>query len=161
MKRRSRTRRVLKWVGLAGCVLTVLVFVATLVWTVEYGCWTYPYYHDIGTEPGMLQYSVLYDMPEYATWILNEGLFVDAAPPIRPNPEKLLQWPTMRRSHFPTGVSESVIMIPLWAVFLVLAVPTFILWRFDCRPSPGHCRHCGHNLAGNLSGVCPECGEGT
>jgi len=25
-------------------------------------------------------------------------------------------------------------------------------------PPPGHCRTCGYNLRGNVSGVCPECG---
>ncbi len=25
-------------------------------------------------------------------------------------------------------------------------------------PPPGHCRQCGYNLTGNVSGVCPECG---
>jgi hypothetical protein len=30
-------------------------------------------------------------------------------------------------------------------------------WRR--RPPPGHCRACGYNLKGNISGVCPECGE--
>ena len=24
---------------------------------------------------------------------------------------------------------------------------------------PGHCENCGYNLTGNVSGVCPECGE--
>jgi len=23
----------------------------------------------------------------------------------------------------------------------------------------GHCQTCGYNLTGNVSGVCPECGE--
>jgi len=23
---------------------------------------------------------------------------------------------------------------------------------------PGHCKKCGYNLIGNVSGVCPECG---
>ena len=26
---------------------------------------------------------------------------------------------------------------------------------------PGHCQKCGYNLTGNVSGVCPECGEST
>lgn len=26
-------------------------------------------------------------------------------------------------------------------------------------PAPGHCPHCGYDLTGNTSGVCPECGE--
>jgi hypothetical protein len=29
-------------------------------------------------------------------------------------------------------------------------------WR---RFVPGHCQKCGYNLTGNVSGVCPECGE--
>ena len=32
------------------------------------------------------------------------------------------------------------------------------LVRHDPRFKPGHCRSCGYDLTGNLSGVCPECG---
>ena len=27
------------------------------------------------------------------------------------------------------------------------------------KPGPGHCRKCGYDLTGNVSGKCPECGE--
>jgi len=27
------------------------------------------------------------------------------------------------------------------------------------RPPDGHCQSCGYDLTGNVSGVCPECGE--
>ena len=51
-------------------------------------------------------------------------------------------------------------VIPLYAPFLGVAVPTLLVWRFWPKPGrPGHCR-CGYNLRGNTSGVCPECGEG-
>lgn len=30
--------------------------------------------------------------------------------------------------------------------------------RRDQRISEGRCGHCGYDLAGNVSGVCPECG---
>ena len=30
-------------------------------------------------------------------------------------------------------------------------------WRH--LPLPGHCRRCGYDLRGNVSGVCPECGS--
>ncbi len=37
----------------------------------------------------------------------------------------------------------------------ILAV---VLHRYQ-RPVPsGHCRECGYDLTGNVSGVCPECG---
>ena len=50
--------------------------------------------------------------------------------------------------------------IPLWLPFLAIATPTTILWYFDRprRVRPGHCQHCGYDLTGNTSGICPECG---
>ena len=48
---------------------------------------------------------------------------------------------------------------PLWLPFVIVAVPTLLAWRFWPKPpKPGHCR-CGYDLRGNVSGVCPECGE--
>ncbi len=53
---------------------------------------------------------------------------------------------------------DSEIFVPLYALFLAVAVPTLLVWRFGRKPvKPGHCR-CGYNLTGNTSGVCPECG---
>ncbi len=49
--------------------------------------------------------------------------------------------------------------LPLYAVFLVVAVPTLLVWRFVPRFPRGHCRRCGYNLKYNTSGLCPECGE--
>jgi hypothetical protein len=55
----------------------------------------------------------------------------------------------------------SVIELPLWLPFVVVAIPTvFLFWRDRRRLyPPGHCQTCGYNLTGNVSGVCPECGE--
>ena len=49
---------------------------------------------------------------------------------------------------------------------LVTALATFILWgmeriRANQRRRRGHCRKCGYDLTGNVSGVCPECGGAT
>jgi hypothetical protein len=49
-------------------------------------------------------------------------------------------------------------IIPLWIPLLVVAVPPVIAWRHTRRLSKGHCRQCGYNLTGNVSGICPECG---
>lgn len=50
------------------------------------------------------------------------------------------------------------VTLPIWIPLLVLALPTALAW-WRCRwLPPGHCGHCGYNLAGNTSGVCPECG---
>ena len=49
---------------------------------------------------------------------------------------------------------------PLWMPFLVVTLPTLVAWRRYVRAiPPGHCPHCDYNLTGNVSGVCPECGE--
>jgi hypothetical protein len=50
--------------------------------------------------------------------------------------------------------------VPLWSLLLIIGAPTcFGVWRNRRRIPPGHCRTCGYNLTGNVSGACPECGE--
>ena len=51
--------------------------------------------------------------------------------------------------------------IPLWLPFILIALPTALLWHRDRKPKrypPGHCKTCGYDLTGNESGTCPECG---
>lgn len=47
--------------------------------------------------------------------------------------------------------------IPLWIPFVLTVLPSIIMWRRN-RHRSGRCIKCGYNLAGNTSGVCPECG---
>ena len=54
--------------------------------------------------------------------------------------------------------------VPLWAPLALLAVyPTITVIRGPLRRyrrrRKGLCLKCGYNLSGNISGVCPECGE--
>ena len=51
------------------------------------------------------------------------------------------------------------IHVPLPPVIVVLAAGTAFLWYHDRRIPPGHCKKCGYNLTGNVSGICPECGR--
>ncbi len=39
--------------------------------------------------------------------------------------------------------------------------PAIALWLLSALPHfpPGHCRNCGYDLTGNVSGRCPECGS--
>ncbi len=54
-----------------------------------------------------------------------------------------------------------IVVLPLYALFLAVAIPTLLVWRFGHkRVKPGHCA-CGYDLRGNVSGVCPECGRET
>jgi len=54
--------------------------------------------------------------------------------------------------------------IPLWLVLFVFgAYPALALSKHIIRRRSrkrDHCLKCGYNLAGNTSGVCPECGRG-
>ncbi|MDM8007035.1 MAG: hypothetical protein QUV05_12925 [Phycisphaerae bacterium] len=54
----------------------------------------------------------------------------------------------------------------IWAhhliIMVLLAVPIFVLvtnWPIRGGRDAFGCRRCGYNLTGNVSGVCPECGE--
>jgi hypothetical protein len=62
-----------------------------------------------------------------------------------------------------TTTAPRLIAVPLWfPTILSLIVP---VWRAVPRRNgndPGHddgCHHCSYDLTGNVSGVCPECGE--
>jgi hypothetical protein len=49
--------------------------------------------------------------------------------------------------------------LPLCVPFLVLLIPTLLLWRRERRKlRPGFCRVCDYDLTGNTTGRCPECG---
>ena len=54
--------------------------------------------------------------------------------------------------------SNSHSELPLFylPVLLLLGTIAWILTRKT--PKPGHCRKCGYDLTGNVSGRCPECG---
>ena len=55
-----------------------------------------------------------------------------------------------------TGPFAHVIVLPLHLpAFLLLAMLAWLLTRKT--PLPGHCRKCGYDLTGNISGRCPEC----
>jgi hypothetical protein len=68
--------------------------------------------------------------------------------------------------YAPRGRFAAGMVIPLWMpLVLFAACPTITCirgpvrrWR---RRRKGCCLKCGYDLAGNVSGVCPECGEPT
>ena len=46
-----------------------------------------------------------------------------------------------------------------FALSMVVGIPFEVQRRSDQRSRQGFCQTCGYNLAGNQSGVCPECGS--
>ncbi len=52
------------------------------------------------------------------------------------------------------------VTVPLWTGCALFGIAAAAVWRRDRRwPPPGHCRRCGYDLTGNVSGRCPECAE--
>ncbi len=68
------------------------------------------------------------------------------------------QEPTLQNALLPRVFARGQFVIPLWMPFLLFAGAAVFFGGTATFP-PGHCRHCGYNLAGNISGVCPECGK--
>ena len=57
------------------------------------------------------------------------------------------------------SASMRMVMIPIYALFLAVALPTLLVWRFVPKFPRGHCRRCGYNLTGLREARCPECGQ--
>ena len=155
MRRRSRTRWILKWVGLVGCGVLTAVWLGMLGRYVEYWSWD-----------GRRHLLAVY-MPPGGFGFRYE---------IGNNPRPSLSghgWRSNRKPMFPTdgwlpryGLAGKAwpnawLYCPAWCLILVLAIPTGILWYRDRRPPRGHCQQCGYDLTGNVTGICPECGEPT
>jgi hypothetical protein len=57
------------------------------------------------------------------------------------------------------NIQADSLRIPPWLWILSSCVLPLIWTRVPrLTHGPAHCRKCGYNLAGNASGVCPECG---
>lgn len=146
MALRSRTSRVLKWTGTGLCLLVLAGFIYSVRHVVSFiashdryeasleaGCITFQWQPKIWRNPRF--------PPE-------RGLQFGGSD------GTIFWWPGAQLKPF--GV-----MVPLWLPFIVVAVPTTILWRRDRRIPPTHCQNCGYDLTGNVSGRCPECGKPT
>ncbi len=148
---RSRIRRIAKCTGLVtGAGLAVMMFGSTwwevkrqseqVKFTILDGglawAWT------IGDEVGQPRYDG-FDM----------GWFVR-----RSDRTRLRLWFRYRLYNWGSRYWHYSLFIPLWVPILTIAIPTVWLWRRDRRHPPGHCRNCGYDLTGNVTGVCSECG---
>ena len=150
MPRRSRKLRVCKWIGTVGCVLIVAACLLS-------GWWT-------------LRYRFTAGNGSHAVWILSGCILLELNGPVYA-PESGLylkrepssQWHLFNFAHLPS-VDELLpsyywVALPFWFPFVVLLIPTLLLWRRDRRkPRPGSCRRCDYDLTGNTTGRCPECG---
>ncbi len=141
-RRPSRLRRVAKWVGVCSTAALAVALLVSL-------CRIESYKTTIGADAWQSQ--------------LGNGAFVIAQvrpPPGFPSSEVAIGRSLRLEPSFVTnlrGPFISYIVIPMWMLVLPAFVVTAVLWYRDRRPPKGPCLHCGYNLTGNESGVCPEC----
>ena len=81
-------------------------------------------------------------------------------------------WPERRPVPDPPLPSKLAsyrqILVPYWVAFVAIALPPALRLgsgaaraaRSRSRHRSGRCTACGYDLTGNVSGTCPECGEG-
>jgi hypothetical protein len=156
MARLSRKLRICKWVGTVGCVLIAVAFVASGWGSLSY-TWASEE-HAIGlllSEHGLL------------TCHVSQSVFGGGSTGWSLSPAPDPRWRGYQRSwaRLPSTIFSAphdlyILDLPLWLPFLVLLIPTPLLWWRDWRkPPPGFCTCCGYDLTGNVTGACPECGE--
>lgn len=148
MARSPKWRRWLKWGGTAACLVILTTFLVSIRYVVFWN-------------PGRQHQLVLIPGAAGACWWTSgsipngpygmPGWYVFDAPD---GPRWWFHYYADSRSHS--------FMVPLWIPFLLVGIPMAFLWWHDRRRvPPGHCQHCGYDLTGNASGVCPECGRAT
>lgn len=155
MKRRSWTRRVLKWVGTVYCFVIAVTVVASFRWRIEW----------VNHKDGYLLQSAFGSVAVY--WRVGTAPSNDAEPgrwriagPWDATWSQLWQW-WLEYGLLPMTAavpSDRLVRLPLWPLLLFGAIPTVLMWHRDRSIPPGRCKHCGYDLTGNVSGRCPECG---
>jgi hypothetical protein len=142
MRRRSPTRRALKWVG-------------TLLYVLTFSVWMLSFVVHI------VRLGVGRSWPnEFNVHLASGGVGIDNS--VNRDGWRVSLATTVRFNWLPVLMSDKrnwwSFYLPLWIPLVVVAVPTAFLWHRDRRMPPGHCQKCGYDLTGNVSGVCPECG---
>jgi len=133
----SRLRRVAKWAGVFLCSLILLTWGCTSRSAIIYYTSTHSV---IGVGAGRVIWGVVLTNESPGWQTVNAG-----------GKAVFWVWP-------PITMTRWVVVCANWFLFAVIAPIVIILWHRDRRTVPlGHCLHCGYNLTGNESGVCPEC----
>jgi hypothetical protein len=132
---------VLKWISAVACAAVAAAW-ASSVWL--------PVHCDVGRCGfalgwGCVRFSVLGSATPSTQWAWKR---------LYPQEDRIHWWPSMSLHSL-----VSAVLIPLWMLSAAMFVSTAVFWRLDRQHIPlGHCRRCGYNLTGNVSGRCPECG---
>ncbi len=151
MRNRPSWRRFLKWAGLAACIAIFLIWTGSGWFVVSYSWSGRTLAYNLDLHNGQIvfftrSYNSNIELP-YRTvcWYRNS-------------------WRNPPEFHWGLqvcGTPSWGFTLPLWVPFLLAGVTTSMLLYRDRRYPPGHCCKCGYDLTGNVSGLCPECGQAT
>ena len=154
--RRSRVSFLLRWTGVGACLICLISSAASLRWRWVAFCPTAT--SRIGVDGGDLFANYISGgsegLPRWRLFSIGDRLPSWA--------ETWEHWGLVRLPVFRSSGTQfriTVISIPMWMPLLLSTTFTCWIWRRDRRSRPGHCQSCRYNLTGNVSGVCPECGE--
>ena len=154
MARPSRTRRILKWTGTIISLLIISIWLLSLWCDVRYRATGYTFFRIVPGHVGVVVFSF-------------------ALPPVPGMTASAVNWHAFDRFGFdaPWGQSQDQlsrrnpnhwvysIVVSLWFLLVLSALPTAWLWHRDRGwKRPGCCLRCGYDLTGNTSGICSECG---
>jgi len=154
---RRRWRRP-KWAGLVVSLLIVAAWVTSTSWSLQYQ------YSSRHVTPVMVSEFWPFGY-EGSSFGLTGGCIVAVidGPLLRPRDElgwHVYQTPDwVRLRQWPPCIAHDIAIVPVWIPFLLVFLPTALLFWPYARMPRGHCQNCGYNLTGNVSGVCAECGE--
>ena len=149
MRRRSRTRRVLKWVGTAASLAIASVWLGSAFLFVRL---------PLGTNEAIVFRGGGCLLLTGRSEVGGPMMF---AVSLQPRGGFGLHGPWSGSATWRAGGTTVYRWFPLWPALPVVVIPTALLWFVDRRRRipPGHCRKCGYDLTGNVSGRCPECGD--
>ena len=144
-------RRVGKWVVAAAAVIVAAVAVLSTHFGVDF---TYRRVQmEVGGGGMWIQWTTASEPDFYPA---DRKLFIDVYRRPASYPSRW-GFPRFGRTDYSYLVWAQV---PIWLIFVMLAIPSAFLWYRDRRPPrPGHCQRCGYDLTGNVSGRCSECGR--
>jgi hypothetical protein len=152
VKLRRRTPTVLKWTGASLCALNFTTWVASGWRTLMVAeRWT-GYNFLVIANGGTLQVCRFGSPLSPST----------RSRAVRPRSETpLWTWWDFGINAIPSGPNSWELYAPLWVPFLLVGIPSVMLWRSDHVRPLGACRTCGYDLSGlTPGGACPECGKG-
>jgi hypothetical protein len=165
LTRRWRVRTVLWHIGALLCFTLIAARCVSIRWVVLWHATTAAPCVDVELERGGVSLTVYWNdfsnRPQAATpsgarvtaWAFHPAKWMPSYDAVKV--------PQRWAGQFPYPWLYTNVWLPLWCPLLVLALPTAWLWRGDRVLGPGHCRQCGYDLTGNVTGRCPECGTPT